>query len=70
MDHPPPKMNFVGWIVKCECHPDWIGPYIIHSELLLGERYLDITKRYVKQKGPKIAGTNIYHIDFKTSGFE
>ena len=28
------------------------------------------SKRYVKQKGPKIDDTNIYHINFKNSDFE
>ena len=28
------------------------------------------SKRYVKQKGPRIDDTNIYHINFKNSDFE
>lgn len=44
MDHPPPKNGFFLRVdAKCECHPDWIGPYIIHSDSTTG-RCLDITK--------------------------
>lgn len=37
MDHPPTQCMFLRVDVQCECHPDWIGPYIIHSELPLGD---------------------------------